>query len=75
MDSIENNMFQVDLRLSTVKSLIHDQLNSAAGPDRIPTAIYKRLMSNLAPSLLFIFQQLIKKECARACPYPEKLPR
>ena len=49
IDSTENSMFQVDLSLPTVKSIICDLPNSAAGPDRIPAAIYKRFTSNLSP--------------------------
>ena len=55
IDSTENSMFQVNLSLSTVKSIIRDLPNFAAGPDRIPAAIYKRFINNLAPLLLSIF--------------------
>ena len=70
IDSTENSMFQVDLTLSTVKAVIRDLPNSAAGPDRIPAAIYKRFISNLAPPLLSIFQQSIIQECV---PLPWKI--
>ena len=47
----------------TVKSVIRDFPNSAAGPNRIPAAIYKRFISNLALPLLSIFQQSIMQGC------------
>ena len=70
IDPTENSMFQVDLSLSTVRSVIHDLSNSAAGPDRIPATIYKRFISNLAPPLLSIFQQSIIQ---RRVPSPWKI--
>ena len=66
IDSTENSVFQVDLSLSTVNSVIRDLCNFAAGSDRIPAAIYKRFISNLALSLLFIFQQSIIQGCVHS---------
>ena len=52
-----NSAFQVDLSLTALLRVIHDLSNSAAGPDNIPAAVYKRCAAILARPLLHLFQQ------------------
>ena len=52
-----NSAFQVDLSLTTLLRVIQDLPNSAAGPDNIPAAVYKRCAAMLARPLLHLFQQ------------------
>ena len=52
-----NSAFQVDLSLTALFRVIQDLPNSAAGPDNIPAAVYKRSAAILTRPLLHLFQQ------------------
>ena len=51
------SLFQVELRVHALHKIRRELPNSAAGPDGIPAAVYKRLASVLVRPLHLIFSQ------------------
>ena len=57
ISSTVNSAFQENLSLTALFRVIQDLPNSAAAPDNIPAAVYKRCAAILARPLLHLFQQ------------------
>ena len=57
IDSTSDSKFQVDISMQSLLQVLRDLPNSAAGPDGIPAAVYKRLAPILAAPLRLIFAQ------------------